>query len=137
MDALFILFVRDQKQSADFWRRVLSSAPILDVPGMTEFPLGRDARLGLMPEPGIRRLLGAALPDPALARGIPRAELYLLVDDPTACHTRALEAGATEISPLAPRSWGDVAAYCLDPDGHLLAFARKLLPENGDTPWPK
>jgi len=63
---------------------------------MTEFALGTGIVLGLMPETGIRSLLGSALPDPAAGRGIPRAELYLVVDD---------------------------AAACLDPDGHIVAFA--------------
>ena len=52
--------------------------------------------------------------------------LYLLVDDPAAFHARALAAGARELSPLQARDWGDAAAYSLDPDGHVLAFARRL-----------
>jgi aminoglycoside 6'-N-acetyltransferase len=32
-------------------------------------------------------------------------------------------AGATELSPVLAREWGDDAGYCLDPDGHVLAFA--------------
>ena len=28
-----------------------------------------------------------------------------------------------ELSPMGLRSWGHLAAYCLDPDGHVLAFA--------------
>ena len=55
---------------------------------------------------------------------MPRSEVYLRVDDPAACHQRALDAGATELSRLAPRDWGDEAAYSLDPDGHVLIFAR-------------
>ncbi|NUQ54781.1 MAG: glyoxalase, partial [Dehalococcoidia bacterium] len=62
---------------------------------------------------------------PAQGTGIPRAELYLVVDDPAACHARALAAGAVELSPLAARDWGDEAAYSQDPDGHVLAFARR------------
>lgn len=123
MTAHFILYVSDQARSAAFYRKALGSAPRLDVPGMTEFSLGENAVLGLMPEAGIRRLLGEALPDPARAAGIPRSELYLRVDDPAAYHRRALEAGATELSPLCDRDWGDRAAYALDPDGHVLAFA--------------
>jgi uncharacterized protein len=129
MNAIFILFVRDQKRSAIFYAKALGSAPVLDVPGMTEFSLGGDASLGLMPEAGIRRLLGPGLPDPAIANGTPRTELYLLVDDPAACHARALGAGATELSPLAERPWGDLAAYGLDPDGHLVAFAKRPPPQ--------
>jgi uncharacterized protein len=131
MDALFILFVRDQQRSAVFYASALGSIPVLDVPGMTEFSLCGGAGLGLMPETGIRRLLGPGLPDPANAQGTPRSELYLVVDDPAACHARALAAGATELSPLAERPWGDLAAYCLDPDGHVLAFAMRLAPRQG------
>jgi catechol 2,3-dioxygenase-like lactoylglutathione lyase family enzyme len=120
-----ILYVRDQAAARTFWEGVLGEPPALDVPGMTEFALGTQAVLGLMPEAGIRSLLGPSLPDPAAARGIPRAELYLVVADPAAYHARAQAAGAAELSPLTRRSWGDDAAYCLDPDGHVVAFAAR------------
>lgn len=90
---------------------------------MTEFTLFGDCIFGLMPEKGIQRLLGERLPDLAAGRGVPRAELYLLVDDARAYHRRALEAGAVELSALAARDWGHRAAYSFDPDGHLLTFA--------------
>lgn len=127
ISAHLILYVQDQRASADFYRAALGIAPRLDVPGMTEFELAGGAVLGLMPEAGIRRLLGVTLPDPAEARGIPRAELYLRVDDPEACHQRALVAGGRELSPLQLRDWGDRAAYLLDRDGHVLAFATALV----------
>ncbi len=123
-EALFVLYVRDQAASAAFYRHVLDRAPRLDVPGMTEFALTDGAVLGLMPEAGIKRLLGERLEDPARAAGVPRAELYLQVDDPAAYHRRALGRGATELSALAARDWGHVAAYSRDPDGHVLALAR-------------
>ncbi len=118
-----ILYVADQGRSRDFYRALLGIEPTLDVPGMTEFDLGNGAVLGLMPESGIKRLLGGALPDPAGAAGIPRCELYLRVDDPEAYHRRSVEAGARELSPLQLRTWGDLAAYSLDPDGHVVAVA--------------
>ena len=121
-----ILYVKDQETSTDFYSKVLQRQPDLDVPGMTEFALLDNMVLGLMPESGIKRLLGASLPDPSGAWGIPRSELYLVVDDPLACHHRALEAGAKNVSDLAVRDWGDEAAYCLDPDGHVVAFARPM-----------
>ncbi len=120
----FILYVADQRRSADFYRRVLGVAPILDVPGMTEFPLNGDSVLGIMPEEGIRRLLGDRLPDPAAAAGVPRAELYVQVDDCTAYHARGLAAGGRELSSVQMRDWGDIAGYFLDPDGHVVAFAQ-------------
>jgi uncharacterized protein len=124
--ALFILYVADQARSRAFYGAALALSPSLDVPGMTEFPLGAQAALGLMPAAGIRKLLGEALPDPARGAGIPRAELYLRVDDAGAALERALAAGARQLSPLLERDWGESVAYVLDPDGHVLAFAEKL-----------
>jgi catechol 2,3-dioxygenase-like lactoylglutathione lyase family enzyme len=117
------LYVAEQERSKAFYSAVLALEPSLHVPGMTEFVLPSGAVLGLVPEGAIKSLLGTALPDPALARGIPRAELYLLVEQPAAYHARALRSGARELSALIPRGWGHTAAYCLDPDGHVLAFA--------------
>ena len=119
----FILYVADQRRSAAFYAAALGIAPRLDVPGMTEFALPGGAVLGLMPEAAIESLLGPALPRPSVARGVPRAELYLLVPESAAHHARALAAGAAELSPPSLRSWGHEAAYSLDPDGHVLAFA--------------
>jgi uncharacterized glyoxalase superfamily protein PhnB len=118
-----ILYVRDQAASTAFYARLLDASPSLVAPGMTEFSLAGAVALGLMPEAGIRRLLGPSLPDPAAASGIPRAELYLVVDEPEACLERALAGGATALSGLERRSWGDEVAYVLDPDGHVVAIA--------------
>jgi catechol 2,3-dioxygenase-like lactoylglutathione lyase family enzyme len=123
--AHFILYVADQELSTGFYTRVLDRQPRLHVPGMTEFELAGGAVLGLMPAQGIRRLLGDALPDTQTGAGEPRAELYLVVDDPETCHLRAMDAGARELSPLQPRDWGHDAAYALDPDGYVVAFARE------------
>jgi len=130
--AHFILYVADQPKSSSFYTKVLGVDPRLEVPGMTEFVLSSGAVLGLMPEESIRRLLGSALPDPSRARGIPRSEVYLLVDRPEEYMERALAAGATELSRLQPRSWGHAAAYCLDPDAHVLAFASSRVENRGE-----
>lgn len=120
----FILYVSNQEESTDFYATVLGIPPRLHVPGMTEFDLPGGAVLGLMPEAGIKRLLGDALPDPATGTGIPRAELYIVVDDALSFHRRALTAGARELSHVQYRDWGDEVGYLLDTDGHVLAFAR-------------
>lgn len=120
-EAHFILYVADQETSTEFYTRVFGKAPSLNVPGMTQFDLPGGSTLGLMPTAGIKRLLGKSLPDPCPST--PRAELYLLVDDPSAYLQRAINAGAVELSPMSPRDWGDDAGYCLDPDYHVLSFA--------------
>lgn len=126
MKAHLILYVADQRRSATFYRSVLQKAPQLDVPGMTEFLIGKETVLGLMPEDGIARLLGAEIQHPSLARGIPRSEVYLIVENAEEFHERAIAAGARELSPFVPRDWGHSAAYSQDPDGHILAFASPL-----------
>ncbi|MBI1938908.1 MAG: VOC family protein [Ignavibacteriales bacterium] len=120
-----ILYVKDQQASAKFYSNVLSKEPRLNVPGMTEFDMAEKSVLGLMPEVGIKRLLGEKLPDPSQANGIPRAEIYLMVDKPQEYFERAIKNGASELSKLEKRNWGHHAAYCLDPDGHVLAFAKE------------
>ena len=123
----FILYVRDPSISRDFYKFVLGVAPILDVPGMTEFELGSGCKLGLMPEQGIARIISPPMRASADGNGIPRCELYLLVKFADAYCKRALQAGAMLVSPFAPRDWGDSVAYFADPDGHILAIAEKTL----------
>jgi len=121
----YILFVADQERSKNFYSSLLDSEPVLHVPGMTEFELFSESILGLMPAGGIKKLLGEAIKDPALASGIPRSELYLLAENAEELHLRALKIGALELSPFQLRNWGDYAGYSLDPDGHVLAIARR------------
>lgn len=128
--SLFLLYVEDLDRSTAFYSQVLASTPSLQEPGMTEFQLSENAVLGFMPVTGVKRLLGSRLPDPAQAAGVPRGELYLVVRDPLAYHQRALDAGALELSGLEKRDWGDLVAYSLDPDGHVLAFAEPGEPQS-------
>ncbi len=125
MKAHFILYVGNQPKSSAFYRNALDQEPTLDVDGMTEFTLNDGAVLGLMPEAGISRLLGEIIKDPKDGHDIPRAELYLLVDEPQSYYERALANGARALSPLQKRDWGDWVAYCEDLDGHILAFAKR------------
>ncbi len=125
MKAHFILYVSNQHSSAKFYESVLGTRPTLDVPGMTEFLLNDGAVLGLMPVAGIKRLLGEKLPNPDDARGTPRSEIYLFVDDPALFHKRSLQFGGRELSGLSLRDWGHEAAYSMDMDGHVLVFARE------------
>ena len=78
-----------------------------------------------MPENGIKRLLGEAIEHPEKAKGIPRAELYLVVPDPEKYITRAESAGGRLLSAIEKRNWGDKAGYIADLDGHVIAFASR------------
>ncbi|HNQ61501.1 MAG TPA: lactoylglutathione lyase [Bacteroidia bacterium] len=122
---LIILYVADQQRSKHFYSQVLQSSPIVDVPGMTEFILGENCKLGLMPEAGIAKIISPPAPHPASGNGIPRNELYLYVDLIEPYAQRSLAAGAKLISPEAFRDWGEHVAYFMDPDGHIIAFSKK------------
>ena len=99
--------------------------PDLDEPGMTEFQVSQNHKLGLMPEDGIEKILLDKAPSPKSAKGVPRCELYLYVDNPKRYFKRALEHDAKLVSDLALRNWGDFAGYVADPDGNVIAFAQK------------
>ena len=119
----FILYVSDQRASTAFYQEILELTPALDVPGMTEFLLSEDCKLGLMPNPGIAKIIGDRLPHPDQGIGIPRSELYLSVENTEKRFHKAIQAGAILISPPLQRDWGDTVAYIADRDGHIIAFA--------------
>ena len=122
----FILYDADQTRSKTFYANVLQKTPSLDVPGMTEFDLSETCKLGLMPENGIARIQGDALPHPAAGNGIPRSELYLFQENAAAFCERAILNGGKMVSAVQPRDWGHTVGYVADPDGHVLAFAEKI-----------
>lgn len=126
MKTHFILYVSDQARSTAFYSAVLQAEPTLNVPGMTEFTLSEGTVFGLMPEAGVVRLFGDKINPPTAPGLSPRAEIYLIVDDPDAFHGRAVAAGALELSPPQLRDWGHEAAYSVDTDGYVIAFAREI-----------
>lgn len=123
---LTVLYVRDQKKSAEFYKNIFRKEPAIDVPGMTEFDVFENLGLGLMPNDGIASILKDKTLHPSKGDGIPRCELYLYVEDIEFEYENAKKAGAVEISPIEDRKWGDRACYFSDPDGHVLAFAEKI-----------
>ena len=125
MQVLFILYVRSQAASRDFYRVLLAAEPVLDVPGMTEFDLGH-CKLGLMPEDGIARIITPALPHPSTGQGVPRCELYLLMDDIAPFLERARKIELTVVMPPTDQDWGHRVAYFADPDGHVIALAQPI-----------
>ena len=120
-----ILYVKDQEKSALFYEQLLAQKPTLHVPGMTEFNLNANCKLGLMPNNGIAKILSDTMPHPETGTGIPRCELYLSVNDLHSAYANAIAAGAQPISPIMERNWGDTVCYFADFDGHVIAFAQQ------------
>jgi len=125
MKVEFILYVADQAASRTFYAALLGREPSLDVPGMTEFDLP-GCKLGLMPEDGIARIISGPMPHPSRGAGVPRCELYLLVEDLDAICTRARTAGSVLVEEAKDRDWGHRVAYHADADGHIIALAAPL-----------
>ena len=123
----FILYVSNQEKSRNFYQILLQQKPSLDVSGMTEFTLNDFVKIGLMPNDGIAKIITPKLPHPTSGIGIPRCELYLQVDNIESIFEEAKQAGATEVSPIALRDWGDYVGYISDFDGHIIALATKKL----------
>lgn len=123
----FILYVSNQEKSRDFYQILLQQNPSLDVPGMTEFTLNDFVKIGLMPNDGIAKIITPTLPHPTSGNGIPRCELYLQVENIETIFERAKQEGASEISPITLRDWGDYVGYLADFDGHVIALASKSI----------
>lgn len=123
----FILYVSNQEKSRDFYQILLQQKPSLDVSGITEFTLNDFVKIGLMPNDGIAKIITPKLPHPTSGIGIPRCELYLQVDNIETIFEEAKQAGATEISPITLRDWGDYVGYISDFDGHVIALASKSI----------
>lgn len=121
----FILYVKDQQASADWYSRLFQKKPDLHVQGMTEFLLNPNCKLGLMPITGIEKIFNEQLTSPDRAIGIPRCELYLYVKELDQMVQHALDLGVRLISPLENREWGDRVCYFADPEAHIIAFAEK------------
>lgn len=122
-----ILYVENQEISREFYEKIFRKPPDLNVAGMTEFKISDKCILGLMPNMGISKILNHLMPDPSSGKGIPRCELYLYVDDIEYEFENAIKSGAKLISPITDQNWGDRACYFADPDGHIIAFAKKNL----------
>jgi catechol 2,3-dioxygenase-like lactoylglutathione lyase family enzyme len=102
---MIIIYVSDQQKSRAFYQAVLENEPVLDVPGMTEFELPGGLLLGIMPEDGITRILGDAVPHPGTGNGIPRCELYLPVHDPDGAYKKLIQKGEATVPGELFHSW--------------------------------
>lgn len=121
-----ILYVANQQASTEFYTKIFRQNPDLNVPGMTEFILAENCKLGLMPNNGIAKILENKTEHPDKGNGIPRCELYLLVNNIDIEFENAIKIGAKLISPIEDRDWGDRVCYFSDLDGHIIAFAEKI-----------
>lgn len=122
---LTIFAVRDPKAAASFYTSTFRWEICVDTPVYIELALPGGMRLGLYERTAFGKNTGR-VPTPIFDGELAPTELYLFADDVEDAVRRLTESGARELSPLAPRPWGDEAAYFADPDGNVVVVARRI-----------
>lgn len=120
--ALVILAVEQLARSIAFYR-ILGWKLQVETPVYCELESPNGMRLGLYDRRSFGNNIGR-VPAP-IAGPVATAELYFYAEDLDAMVTRACDAGATLLSSVADRPWGDRVAYVADPDGFVVAFASR------------
>jgi catechol 2,3-dioxygenase-like lactoylglutathione lyase family enzyme len=69
--------------------------------------------------------------EPASSSGVMRVIFY--VDDVDAMHRHALAQGFTPQTAPQDAAWGERYFHQIDPDGHVLSFARPLRPPGAES----
>jgi len=120
-----VLAVSDVERAYDFYRGVFGWTSHIEWPGeYTELVVSDEDRLGLYRRDGYAESAGAEPVD--LNGRVSTAYLYVRVDDLEGAIGRLEQAGARKLSPRSKRGWGEEAAYFADPDGNVVAVARRL-----------
>ncbi len=122
-----IFAVEDVPRSVAFYERAFGwpRNDRIDFEEYVELMLPAGGTLGLYERDGYARMTRAT---PVAPEGdmIAPAYLYVRVDDVDAVIARLEDAGARPLAPLAPRAWGEEAAWFADPDGNVVAVAQPL-----------
>ena len=123
---LFIIYVEDIEKTKLFYEFLFNIKPIVDEPGMCEFELPDGSKLGIMPNSSLEKLFGKSFEKQKNRKALPHTEFYFVVENALHFHNRAMQLGASEIREFTKMDWGEKAAYSLNHDGHILAFAEKI-----------
>jgi len=122
----FIIYVDDIDKTKMFYELLFDIKPIIDEPGMCELELPNGAVLGIMPNSSLEKLFGAEYSVNNKRKSSPRFELYFQVNNAEALYEKALQLGALSLRKFTKMDWGDRVAYCVNHDGHILAFAENV-----------
>ena len=120
-----IIYVENIEKTKIFYEMLFDIKPIVDEPGMCEYELPNGTTLGIMPNTSLEILFGADYIINKKKKTTPKFELYFQVNDPESFHNKAKQLGALELREFNQMDWGDKAAYSINHDGHILAFAEK------------
>lgn len=126
-----ILAVRDLVRSERFYREAFGWPKRVDVDVYVEFEPPSGSGLGIYQAEAFAHNPRCPPAFPP-AGAISGTELYFHADDLAGAVRRLEAAGARLLAPVAPKPWGDEAAYFADPDGNVIAVARPLPASAGD-----
>ena len=118
-----IIYVDDFECSKAFYGGALGLKMRLDAGNYCEFDIG-GLGLGLMSKKALPYFLGETGRE-QWKDGAPRCELYFIPDNVEEAVKKIEAAGAQKVADLKLMPWGDEAAYYRDPDGHIIALARR------------
>lgn len=120
-----ILAVDDVNRSVDFYERVFGwpRNPKIDYSNYVELLEPGGGCLGLFERRAFERTARATTAKPERQTA---TELYVRVDDVEPVMERLEALGARPLAPLMAKEWGEEAAYYADPDGNVVAVARRL-----------
>ncbi len=121
----FIIYVDDIDKTKMFYELLFDINPEIDESGMCELELPNGAVLGIMPNSSLEKLFGAEYKVNDKKNSSPKFEFYFQIDNAEALHKKALQLGALELRKFTKMDWGDNVAYCVNHDGHILAFAER------------
>ena len=121
-----VLAVEDVERAKRFYDEAFGWQPHLEWPDRyAELVLSDVDRLGLYVRDGFAA--SAGIEPEAIGEGqYTGAEVYVQVEDLDGAIERLGAAGATPLSARREREWGHEAAYFADPDGNVVAVARRL-----------
>ena len=120
-----IFAVADLARSLDFYERAFGwpRNEWIDYANYVELLPPSGGALGLYEHDGYAELVGAEPTEIPQGRVSP-AYLYVRVEDVEEAVRRIEAAGGRPLGELAPRSWGETAAWFADPDGNVVAVAQ-------------
>jgi uncharacterized protein len=120
-----IFAVADLARSLDFYERAFGwpRNEWIDYANYVELLPPSGGSLGLYEREGYEQLVGAK-PVEIPEGSVSPAYLYVRVEDVEETVRRLEEAGGRALAELAPRSWGETAAWFADPDGNVVAVAQ-------------
>jgi predicted enzyme related to lactoylglutathione lyase len=123
-----VFAVSDLTRSVDFYERAFGwpRNEQIDYTNYVELLSPDGGAIGLFESDGFAELVGAS--SAAIPQGrVAPAYAYIRVEDVEASAARVAAAGGRPLSPLAHRSWGEVAAWFADPDGNVVAVAQSRI----------